>query len=138
MLYAFSVELTMPFDRALEEVNRAIKEEGLGVVSEVDIQTVMRNKLKENVSPYRILGACAPSLAKQVIEADPEGGALLPCNIIVREIKPGVTGVTFMDPETVFGLSDVPEVAAAGAAAKKLVEGVRTRLTGEQSINLTE
>lgn len=137
MMYAFSVELRLPFDQALEEVNKALAEESLGVVSEVDVQAVMRDKLGEEIPPYRILGACAPKLAKKVIDADPEAGALLPCNIIMREIKPGVTGLTFMDPESIFGLSDVAAVAETGQDAKKVIEAVRDRLTGQHGVNLT-
>jgi uncharacterized protein (DUF302 family) len=138
MLYVFSVELDMPFNEALEKVTAAVKGEGLGIVSEVDVQSVMRNKLQEEIRPYRILGACAPKLAKRVIEADPDAGALLPCNIIVREIAPNVTGITFMDPESIFGLSEEAEVAAAGREAKKLAEAVRDRLTGQHPVDLVD
>jgi uncharacterized protein (DUF302 family) len=138
MIYAFSVELDMPFDNALEKVNEAIKAEGLGIVSEVDVQAVMRNKLQEEIAPYRILGACSPRLAKRVIEADPDGGALLPCNVVVREVRPGLTGVTFMDPESIFALSEEPEVAAVGRDAKKLAEAVRDRLSGQHPVDLVD
>jgi uncharacterized protein (DUF302 family) len=137
MMYAFGVELHMPFNQALEQVNRAIKDEGLGVVSDVDVQAIMRSKLQEEIRPYRILGACAPQLAKRVMEADPEAGALLPCNIIVREIKPDLTGVTFMDPEAVFGMADSEAVAAVGRDARAVIEAVRDRLSGQHPINRT-
>jgi uncharacterized protein (DUF302 family) len=138
MMYAFGVELHMPFKDALEKVKQAIQDEGLGVVSDVDVQAVMRNKLQEEIPPYRILGACAPGLAKRVIAADPEAGALLPCNIIVREIKPDLTGVTFMDPDTVFGLADNEAISQVGRDARKLAEAVRDRLSGQHSVNLTD
>ena len=137
MMYAFSVEFHMPFEEALERVNQAIKDEGLGIVSDVDVQAIMRAKLQEDVAPYRILGACAPRLAKRVIDADPEAGALLPCNIIVRQIKPDLTGVTFMDPETVFGLAENEGVAEVGRDARAVIEAVRDRLTGQHPVNLT-
>ncbi len=138
MMYAFGVELRLPFSQALDAVNEAIREAGLGVVSEIDVQAVMRKKLNEEVPAYRILGACAPGLAKRVMEADPEAGALLPCNIIVREIAHDVAGVTFMDPEAVFALSDVAAVQEVGREAKKLIESVRDRLAGQHQIDLTE
>lgn len=137
MMYAFGVELRMPFSQALEQVTEAIKEAGMGVVSEIDVQAVMRKKLNEEIPAYRILGACAPELAKRVMGADPEAGALLPCNIIVREIAPDRAGVTFMDPEAVFALSDVDAVHEAGREAKKLIEAVRDRLTGQHPVDLT-
>jgi uncharacterized protein (DUF302 family) len=138
MIYAFSVELHSSFDEALEEVRKAISQEGLGIVSEVDVQGVMRAKLQIEVPPYRILGACAPGLAKRVIDADADAGALLPCNIVVREVEPGLTAVTFMDPESIFALSEEEEVAAAGRDAKKLAEAVRDRLTGQHPIDLID
>jgi len=137
MMYAFGVELHMPFEMALEQVNQAIKDEGLGVVSEVDVQAIMRAKLQEDVAPYRILGACAPGLAKRVIEAEPEAGALLPCSIIVRQVEPDLIGVTFMEPEAVFGLADNEAVAEVGREARAIIEAVRDRLTGQHSVNLT-
>ncbi len=137
MMYAFGVELRMPFIDALEKVNQAISEEGLGIVSEIDVQAVMRKKLNEEIPPYRILGACAPNLAKRVMQADPDAGALLPCNIVVRQINPELTGVTFMDPDAIFALSEDAEVAAAGRDAKAIVEAVRDRLTGQHPVDLT-
>ncbi|MEA3273777.1 MAG: DUF302 domain-containing protein [Pseudomonadota bacterium] len=137
MIYAFGVELRTPFNEALEQVTRAMQEEGLGVVSDVDVQAVMHKKLQEEIPHYRILGACAPLLAKRVMEADPEAGALLPCNIIVREITPELTGVTFMDPEAVFGLSDEEAVREAGREARRMIEAVRDRLTGQHPVDLT-
>jgi uncharacterized protein (DUF302 family) len=137
MIYAFGVELHMPFKEALEQVNQVLKGEGLGVVSDVDVQAVMRSKLQEEMPAYRILGACAPQLAKRVMDADPEAGALLPCNVIVREIKPELTGVTFMDPEAIFGLTEDEAVIQAGRDARALIEAVRDRLTGQHPVDLT-
>jgi len=137
MMYAFAVELHIPFEKALEQVIQAVKDEGLGVVSDVDVQSIMRTKLHEDVAPYRMLGACVPGLAKRVMDADPDAGALLPCSIIVRQIKPDLTGVTFLDPESVFGLAENEAVAEVGREARALIEAVRDRLTGQHPINLT-
>ena len=136
MMYAFSVELHMPFEKALDQVDKAIKEEGLGVVSDVDVQSIMRAKLQENIAPYRILGACAPGLAKRAIEADPDAGALFPCSIIVRQIKPDLTGVTFMNPESIFGLAENEVIVEIGREARSVIETVRDRLTGQHPVNL--
>lgn len=135
-MYAFSVELEMPFVQALETVVQALKEEKLGIVSDVDVQAIMREKLKESRPAYHILGACAPALAKRVLEADPEAGALLPCNIIVRELDPGRTGVTFMDPIVVLGLAKDKTIDEVGHEARAQLTRVRDRLSGEQPINL--
>ena len=137
MMYAFGVELHMPFDKALEQVNQAVKDEGLGIVSDVDVQAIMRAKLQEEVAPYRILGACAPAFAKRVIEAEPDAGALLPCSIIVRQIGPDLTGVTFMDPEAILSLAENEAVTEVGREARAVIEGVRDRLTGQHAVDLT-
>jgi uncharacterized protein (DUF302 family) len=136
MIYAFGVELHMPFDEAILQVQQAIQTEGLGVVSDVDVQAIMRSKLHEEIAPYRMLGACAPRLAKRVMEAEPEAGALLPCTVVVREIRPDLTGVTFMDPEAVLGLTENPAVVEVGRDARVKIEAVRDRLSGQHPINL--
>lgn len=136
MIYAFGVELHLPFDEAIAQVQQAIQAEGLGVVSDVDVQSIIRNKLQEEVAPWRMLGACAPGLAKRVMEAEPEAAALLPCSVIVREIKPGLTGVTFMDPEPVLALTENPAVIAVAQEARAIIERVRDRLSGQHPVNL--
>jgi uncharacterized protein (DUF302 family) len=136
MIYAFGVELHLPFDEAVAQVQQAIQAEGLGVVSDVDVQAIMRNKLQEEVAPYRMLGACSPQLAKRVMEAEPEAGALLPCTVIIRQIRPDLTGVTFMDPEAVLGLAENPAVAQVGQDARAVIEAVRDRLSGQHPVNL--
>lgn len=136
MIYAFGVELHLPFDEAVAQVQQAIQAEGLGVVSDVDVQSIIRNKLQEEIAPWRMLGACAPGLAKRVMEAEPEAAALLPCSVIVREIKPGLTGVTFMDPEPVLALTENPTVIAVAQEARAIIERVRDRLSGQHPVNL--
>jgi len=136
-MYTFGIKLPIPFEMALEQVKQALKDEGLGVVSDVDVQAIMRAKLQEEVAPYRILGACAPGLAKRVIEAEPDAGALLPCSIVVRQVKPDLTGVTFMDPVVVFSLADDEAVADVGREARAVIEAVRDRLAGQHPVDHT-
>lgn len=135
-MYAFSVELEMPFNQALEAVLQALKEERLGIVSDVDVQAIMREKLNETRPGYHILGACAPALAKRVLDADPEAGALLPCNVIVRELDAEHTGVTFMDPIAVLGLAKDKIIEEVGHEARAQLTRVRDRLSGEQPMSL--
>jgi uncharacterized protein (DUF302 family) len=135
-MYAFSVEERMPFEQALAAVTEALAAEQLGVVSDVDVQAMMRAKLGEEVPPYHILGACVPPLAKRVLEADPEAGALLPCNVIVRQVSPGLTAVTFMDPIAVLSLARSEAIDAVGRDARVRLERVRDRLSGTKPINL--
>nr|MBS0019423.1 DUF302 domain-containing protein [Gammaproteobacteria bacterium] len=134
-MYAFSVELEMPFSQALTAVTQALKEERLGIVSDIDVQAIMREKLNETRAGYHILGACAPTLAKRVLDADPEAGALLPCNVIVRELDADRTGVTFMDPIVVLGLAKDKTIEEVGHEARAQLTRVRDRLSGEQPVN---
>ncbi|MET0025054.1 MAG: DUF302 domain-containing protein [Sedimenticola sp.] len=121
-MYEFNLTLEQPFDTAVETVRQALMQEQLGIVSEVDVQAVFKAKMDKDIPAYRILGACNPKLADKVLEAEPNAGTLLPCNLIVRDAGDGRTVVSFMDPEAVLGLSgsDVVKAVAGEARAKLL------------------
>jgi len=127
-MYVFGVVIEAPFDAALARVTEAIQAEKLGVVSDVDVAAVLRTKLGEEIGGYRILGACAPGLAKRVIAAQPAAGVLLPCSIVVRRLDEVSTAVDFMDPQTLLALAGVPEIDQVGADARAILERVRDRL----------
>ena len=101
------------YDDVHQAVVEALGREGFGVLTEIDVSATMKAKLDKDVPAYRILGACNPSLAYEAIAHDPHIGALLPCNVVVRQTKKGVA-VDFMDPQAVLGLvgDDVGELAA--------------------------
>ncbi|MES9872151.1 MAG: DUF302 domain-containing protein [Candidatus Sedimenticola sp. 20ELBAFRAG] len=121
-MYEFNLTLAQPFDTALETVKEALMQEQLGIVSEVNVQAVFKAKMDKDIPAYRILGACNPKLADKVLEAEPNAGTLLPCNLIVRDGGDGNTVVSFMDPGAVLGLSesDVVKSVADEAKAKLL------------------
>jgi len=102
----------------------------LGIVSEVDVQATLKNKLGEDIAPYRILGACNPGMAKKIIEAEPTAGALLPCTVVARE-ENGETHFHFMQPETVLGLESNPVIQAVAKEAAGHIEAVVSDLNNK-------
>jgi uncharacterized protein (DUF302 family) len=119
--YGFGKTLSMDFERAIDVVTEALKTEGFGVLTDIDVQATLKNKLGEDMPPYRILGACNPPLAHQAITAESSIGLLLPCNVLVRQDNDGIVHVEFMDPAAVLDLVDNP-------AVHQLASEVRARL----------
>jgi uncharacterized protein (DUF302 family) len=121
-MYGFTTTLSgIGFEQALARTLEALKAEGFGVLSEIDVQQAMKTKLGVEMQPYRILGACNPPLAHQALTAVPDIGLLLPCNVIVRQEAPDRIVVGFLDPQTMVGLVGKPEVqAVADAAGQRL------------------
>ena len=134
-MYGFTTTLTdLSFDQVLAKTIAALKAEGFGVLSDIDVQRAMKDKLGVEMRPYRILGACNPSLAHQALQAEPDIGLLLPCNVIVREDAPGRVVVGFLDPQIMVGLVGKPEVKSVADQAEQRLRRVCGSLGGSAAV----
>lgn len=127
-MYGFTVNVPGSFDDAVLRVTEALQKQGFGVLTEIDVKATLKKKLDIDKRPYKILGACNPALANQALDADPDIGLLLPCNVIVREDEDGAVVVGFMDPVPVLGLVQRPELDKLGTQVRSRLEQVRDAL----------
>jgi uncharacterized protein (DUF302 family) len=126
--YSFGKTVPLPFERARERIIAELAESGFGVLTEIDVQATMKKKLDRDMPPYRILGACNPQFASRAIDAEPAIGALLPCNVVVRQDEAGAVHVEVMDPLAVLTLVDRPEMAALGGEVRGRLEQALARV----------
>ncbi len=120
MDYGITVRTTLPFAEAAARVREALKEQGFGVLTEIDVQATLREKLGEEMGGYLILGACNPPLAHRALAADVSIGLLLPCNVVIRD-DAGGTVVQALDPQTMVSVSGEAALRpVADEAARRL------------------
>jgi len=119
--YQFQCESNTDFDNTISRVSDALKAEGFGILTEIDVKSTFKQKLDVDIPPYRILGACNPPFAQRALEAEPDIGVLLPCNVAVREDGNGAITIVFMDPNVMADLSDSVEI-------HQIVKEIRERL----------
>jgi uncharacterized protein (DUF302 family) len=112
MSYYLAKTVPLAFDEAVSRVTAALKKEGFGILTDIDVQATLKTKLGADMPQYRILGACNPGFAHQALQLEDKLGVLLPCNVIVREDRPGQTEVAAIDPVASMGRVGNPKLAA--------------------------
>lgn len=120
----FTLLLNRSFEAAIDEVTAALKTEGFGVLTEIDVSTTLKKKIGVDFPPYRILGACNPLLAHQALSLDPEVGLLLPCNVTVRQTESGATAVAIIDPLVMLGVVTNPAIQPIADEARARLQRV--------------
>jgi uncharacterized protein (DUF302 family) len=130
-MYGFTVKSAGSMDEVEARVTGELQKEGFGVLTEIDVAATLKKKLDVDRRPYKILGACNPVLANQAIDADPDIGLLLPCNVVVREEADGSVTVGFMDPAAVLSLVDVEGIGTLAAEVRARLERVRDAVAAD-------
>jgi uncharacterized protein (DUF302 family) len=125
-----TVRLNKNFDEALTQVTAALKAEGFGVLTEIDVKETLKKKLDVDFRPYKILGACNPPLAYRALSAAPEVGLLLPCNVTVSYVEDNVTDVAIIDPLSMLGFVQHPDLEPVAEEARARLERVVAALRG--------
>jgi uncharacterized protein (DUF302 family) len=128
MTYYFSKTLPLAFDAAVQHTADALKEEGFGIITEVDIKQTFKAKLGIEFRNYRILGACNPKLALEALGLEDKIGTMLPCNVVVQEIDAGHTEVAAIDPVASMQAVDNPALKDAAARVQEALRRAVERL----------
>ena len=127
-MYGFTVSVSGTMEEVEGKVTEELQKQGFGILTEIDVAATLKKKIDVDRKPYKILGACNPALANQAIEADPDIGLLLPCNVIVREEDDGSITVGFMDPVAVLGLVEMDGIERLATEVRGRLERVRDAL----------
>jgi len=127
--YAFRTRLNLPYEQAVEKATADLKDEGFGVLTEIDVKATLKKKLNADFRRYVILGACNPLLAHQALNTELEIGLLLPCNVIVYE-EDGSSVVSIVDPISMLGVVENPELDPVAHEARTRLQRVIDALAG--------
>ena len=124
--YTLTTRTSAPFEETVARVREELKTEGFGVLCEIDVQATLHEKLGVDGEPYLILGACNPTLAHQALQAEPDLGVLLPCNVVVYE-RGGETHISAIDPERMLSIVDNDQLRPVAADVKQRLSAVVER-----------
>lgn len=128
MTYYFSKTLPAGFDEAVRRTTEALKEEGFGVLTEIDVRETLKKKLNVDFRKYRILGACNPKLAHEALQLEGNIGTMLPCNVVLQEMSDGKIEVAAIDPVASMMAIDNPRLKQAAEKVREKLQRVVTRL----------
>jgi uncharacterized protein (DUF302 family) len=128
MTYHISKTLALSMDDAITKVTDALKQEGFGILTDIDVQKTLKTKIEVDFRPYRILGACNPGLAYQALQAEDKIGTMLPCNVIVQEHAPGQVEVSAVDPAESMKAIDNPALEGIATQVRSKLAEVIKRL----------
>ena len=126
--YGLKIDLPVPYDTAVERATEALRQEGFGVLTTIDVRQTLKQKLDRDFRRYVILGACNPVLADRALHAELDIGLLLPCNVIVYEREPGTSTVAAMAPLPAMGLVGNPDVVSVAREADAKLRSALDRL----------
>ena len=124
MTYHFSKVLPIPFDQAISKVTEALKEEGFGILTEIDVRETMKKKLEVEFRNYKILGACNPSLAYQALQAEDKIGTMLPCNVVVQQHSESEVEVSAVDPVASMQAIENPKLGIVAEQVRSKLKAV--------------
>ena len=128
MSYYFNKTISLPFDEAVDRVKAELKKDGFGIMTEIDVQMTLKEKLGVDFRPYRILGACNPPFAYKALLAEDKIGTMLPCNVIVQELGPGQIEVAAIDPLASMAAVHNPDLGVIGLEVREKLKAVVERL----------
>lgn len=126
--YGIGRSVALPYGQAVARIRETLKAEGFGVLTEIDVQATLKEKLGVDFKRYVILGACNPHLAYQGFQAEPDVGLLLPCNVIVYELDAGRSRVAILDPVVQLGVAGRDDIRPLADEAKRRLERALTAL----------
>lgn len=128
MSYYFAKTLSIPFEQAVQHVTETLKQEGFGIITEIDVKDTLKKKINVDFRNYRILGACNPALAHEALQLEDKVGTMLPCNVVVQEIASGKVEVAAIDPVSSMMAIDNPRLKQAAekvqAKLRRVIEAL--------------
>jgi uncharacterized protein (DUF302 family) len=130
MRYGLSTTVERGFSETLDATREALAEQGFGVLTEIDVAATLKQKIDVDVPAQVILGACRPPLAHAALQAEPSVGLLLPCNVVVRDLGGGATGVEAIDPEIMEKLTENDQLTGVSAEARTRLQAALDSLAG--------